>query len=94
MAHGKQTEKRDDTRRLDHGGKPGVGFGPRQTNGALGDKLPMGGGAGFFAFFDFCHEGKSRLNSADGPLQGVLNAVFEEGCRLTSARPAAFLGGR
>jgi hypothetical protein len=24
----------------------------------------------------------------------VLNAVFEEGCRLTSPRPAAFLGGR
>jgi len=79
MAHGKQTEKRDDTGRLDHGGKPGVGFGPRQTNGAPGDKLPLGGGASSFTFFDCCHEGKSRLNSANRRVKGMLNAVTGKG---------------
>jgi hypothetical protein len=63
MAYGKQTEKRDDARSFDHGGKPSVGFGPRPTNGALGDKLSLGGGAGFIAFFDFCPQGKDRLNA-------------------------------
>jgi len=58
MAYGKQTEKRDDARSFDRGGKPSVGFGPRPTDGALGDKLSLGGGARSLSFNEFRHEEK------------------------------------